>query len=132
MDAIDLRPIGLRDAQLVVDGDDYTAGINEVSFDPSVEWDFVPTFAGAFAPRMVGVAWTVTLGMAQDFETAESLTLWLVANAGQRRTVTFAPRDGAATVTADVLVMPGRLGGPSAELLTSSVQLPLFGQPVIG
>ena len=132
METIPLRAVALRDAVLTVADDAYTAGVNEVTFVPEPEWEWDQPLHGDPEPAIVGVRWSVVLGYAQDFSTPKALAIYLVENAAQRRTLTFTPRAGGRPVTADVLIIPGHLGGPSGELLAATAEMPVYGRPVVG
>lgn len=132
MSTIGLQVVSLREAVLTIAADDYTAAVNEVTLVPEVLFTWSQSLGQRTAtPVPVGVRWTLTIGYAQDFTTADALAIYLVEHAAQRKTITFTPVSGGRTITADVMVIPGQLGGPSGEILTATAVLPLFGEPVI-
>lgn len=132
MTAVGLQPITLRRAVLTIAEDDYTASVNEVTFAPEVEVEWVPTFqSGSYLPIYTGIRWFAVVGYAQDFTTPGSLTRYLFEHAAQTRTLVFTPVEGGSSVTADAMIVPGRMGGPTAELLTATVILPLFDEPLM-
>lgn len=132
MSTIGLQVVSLRQAVLTVAADDYTAAVNEVTLVPEVLFDWAWAF-GRRNPTPVagGIRWTATIGYAQDFTTPDALAIYLVEHAAQRKTITFTPVTGGRTITADVMVIPGQLGGPSGEILTATTVLPLYGEPVL-
>jgi hypothetical protein len=131
---VDLTPITLRAATLQVGADDFTAAVDQVTFvpDPTFEWLTPPMRTGVAAPVFKGVSWTCVLGHAQDL-TPGSLTRYLLAHVGERRTVLFTPQPGSGqpVVTADVLVMPGQVGGDTEGPLTAEATLPVVGAPEV-
>lgn len=134
MTVVGLAPISLKDAVLTVDGDDFTASVSEVSFVPEVDYEWLPLgFGGVQAPVPSGTRWVVMVSYAQDFDTTDGFTRYLYANAGQVRSLTFTPKDGATSaVSGDVLIVPGKLGGSATDAtLTAQVVLPLHGSPVL-
>lgn len=128
MTVVGLTPISLKSATLTIADDDFTAAVNEVAFTPEARWEQRQSFSGSFTPFWTATSWTVVIGYAQDTGEA-SLAGYLVAHMGARRSVVFTPRLGGPSWAADVLIFPGRLGGPTAELLTSTTVLPLDGEP---
>lgn len=130
MTTVGLAPISLREATLTVEADDYTAQVNEVTFVPEVEWMWHRTHL-ADIPIFLRVRWTVVIGYAQDLTTPGALSLYLFTNAAAVKTLTFTPLAGGPTITAEAMIVPGRIGGPSGQILTETVVLPLFDEPVI-
>lgn len=133
MTVVGLQPISLRDAVLTIDVDDFTAAVAEVTFVPEVDYEWLPVgFGGHQVPAPSGVRWVVMVGYAQDVDTPGGLTLYLLANAGQVRSMVFEPRAGGTSLSADVLIVQGRLGGTAGEgPLTAQVTLPLVGSPTV-
>ncbi|MGV8965340.1 MAG: hypothetical protein ACOH2F_03590 [Cellulomonas sp.] len=134
MAVVGLQPISLRNATLTVAEDDYTQSIDQVTFAPEVDYEWTRGYDdSAYYPYYTGIRWTVALGYAQDLLTPGSLSLYLLEHAAQTRTITFTPVPGSGqrTITADVLIIPGQLGGVPGQILTGSVALPLFGDPLL-
>lgn len=134
MAVVGLQPISLRDAVLTIAADDFTAAVGEVSFVPEVDYEWLPVgFGGYQVPAPSGTRWVAMIGYAQDVDTPGGLTRYLLGNAGQVRAVVFTPRAaGAAQVSADVLIIPGKVGGTAGDgPLVAQVTLPVLGDPVM-
>lgn len=132
MATIGLSPVSLRNALLTVAEDDYTAAIGEVTFTPEVDYGWHQSFDGRTStPYMTGVRWVCMLTYVQDFTTPDALSIYLVENAAQVKTVTFTPTMGGRSVTGQAMIVPGQLGGVAGGVLTANVTLPLYGSPVI-
>ena len=131
MATVGLQPITLRDATLTVGEDDFTAAVEKVLITPEARWTWAERLRGPDFPVREGVRWTCTLGFAQDL-TPGSLTRYLLEHVGQTRTVLFTPQAGGESVLAQVMVMPGRVGGDPYGTLTSEAVLPMFGAPETG
>ncbi|WP_324651001.1 hypothetical protein [Georgenia sp. H159] len=134
MSVVGLQPITLKDATLTVAEDDYSQAISQVIFTPQVRWSWVDELCQSPTPMFEGVAWTVTIGFAQDLTTPDSLTLYLLEHAAQTRTITFVPNknDGTRAVQAEVMVLPAQIGGVPNQHLTAIVTLPCFEEPIVG
>lgn len=139
MAQIVVKPFILRDCILAIkDGatavGEYEQHVSRVQFDPNTPisvWKGL-TPAAVFQD-VAATEWTVTLDYAQDFETANSLAQYLMANPGKQVTAEFTPKKGtgAKKVTAAITLVPGGIGGGVGEFATSSVTLPVSGQPAI-
>lgn len=128
---VPLAAIRLHDARLLVDVDDYTLAVGQVTFTPDATWDTDRRYDGGHRPSLTAVAWVVDLEHAQDVTTTDSLTRYLLAYAGQAREVRFEPVNGGRGVTATVVLIPSPIGGAPGEVLASAVSLPVVGAPVI-
>lgn len=137
MAAIGLAPITLTDATLLIGADDYAVAVDRVEFVPQVDYGFLDPpmgSAGAGDPIVRSSRWTCQVGYAQDLLTTDSMTRYLLGHIGERRAVVFMPHPGSGQplVGADVLIIPGRIGGAADDgTLTAVTELPLFGSPVI-
>jgi hypothetical protein len=129
---IGLQPITLKNATFMVAEDDFTAAITQAVFVPQVIWSWADALCGGSVPLYERVRWVCQVGYVQDFETAGSLSRYLIEHAAQTRTVVFAPVAGGPAVQADVMIVPGPLGGVPNQHLTGSVTMPLFDEPSLG
>lgn len=123
------RPYALKAARFNIDADEFTAAVSQVQFDPSVprsEWRGI----GGTTLVNQGVAtWTATIGFAQDLDPA-GLLRYLHENEGQTVPVEFIPLEAGPTITAEVVLAPGSIGGSAGpDTTTSSVQLGCVGKP---
>lgn len=131
MAQINVQPLYLKDVILTVDGDTYEKHVSGVTITPSVA---TATFKGleptATYSQASTATWTVDLTYVQDWETADSLSAYLFNNAGSEITMSFKPESGTGgTFSATVIVVPGSVGGAVDAYATSTVSLPVQGQP---
>lgn len=130
-----LQPIVLRDALFTVADDDFSAAVMGVAFVPQVDWEWAGGTDTTTAFPMYGVTkWTVTIGYAQDLRPG-SLTRYLFEQAAATRTIVFTPQPGLSgpAISAEAMIVPGPIGGTVQDgVLTATVTLPLFDEPVVG
>lgn len=124
MPAIAVQPIVLNDVLLRAGTNDYEAHVAQVTFTPTapvVRWrGMTPTSNHVFG----GVAdWTVTIDCAQDYETAESLSLHLLDNEMSKEAWTFEPKKGGSSFASTVVIAPGGIGGAVDEVAASSITM---------
>ncbi|MGW5239495.1 hypothetical protein ACWEOW_11230 [Monashia sp. NPDC004114] len=127
-------PFSLASALLNVATDNYEKGVSNVLFTPSysqLTWQGLTpdaVYTDASNPT-----WTLQFDYAQDWTTANSLSQYLLTNAGTQKVVVFKP-NGATTgkpiFTATVLIVAGPIGGAANTLLTGTVTMQVIGQPV--
>jgi hypothetical protein len=130
MAQIAVQPIYLKDVVLSVAGSDFEKHVSSVTFTPSVSsatWkglnpDAVYTNVGAST-------WMVDLAYAQDWDTTGSLSAYLFANEGAEVTLNFEPVAGGSSWAADVIIVPGAVGGAVDSYAVATVSLPVQGRP---
>ena len=125
-----MQPYVLKDSTLTIAADDYTAAISQAIFVPQAAWGWAPSLCGTGTPYLIEVRWSCTLSYLQDL-TDGSLTLYLLTHVGETKTVVFTPVAGGKTITADVMISPGQLGGVTSQLTTATVTMPLFDEPAV-
>lgn len=134
MAAIAVAPFVLKDVILTIGADSYEAHVSTVRFDPNmsvVTWQGLTpsaSFTDTTAPT-----WTTTWAFAQDWETPDSLSEYLLENAGTKKTVVFKPKGtttGKPVFTAEVMIAPGPIGGDVNTVQTGSVTMGVVGTPV--
>lgn len=113
-------------------GDNYEKHVSNVTLTPSssvVTWKGAA--AGAVYTDVTEATWTLTLEYAQDWETTNSLSQYLLANEGSVITgLQFSPLGSGAKFTVDVVVTPGAIGGAIDAVGTAQVTLGVQGKPV--
>lgn len=140
MAKIAVKPFVLRDCTLNIkdgatDVGDFEAHVSKVEFTPNTS---VQTFKGltpsAVYQDVAAPEWTAGIDYAQDWDTANSFSQYALANVGKKVTMKFTPKvgTGAKSITATVTLLPGGIGGTAGAFATSSVSLPVDGQPVLG
>ena len=130
MAQIAVQPIYLKDCVLSVAGSDFEKAVSSVSFTPSVA---TATFKGleptAVFTNVGSSTWMVDIAYAQDWETTGSLSAYLFANEGAEVTLTFEPVNGGSSWSADVIIVPGAVGGAVDSYAVATVSLPVQGRP---
>jgi len=130
MAQIAVQPIYLKDCVLSVAGSDFEKAVSSVSFTPSVT---TATFKGleptAVFTNVGSSTWMVDIAYAQDWETTGSLSAYLFANEGAEVTLTFEPVNGGSSWSADVIIVPGAVGGAVDSYAVATVSLPVQGRP---
>jgi hypothetical protein len=135
MATITVAPIVLNDVILVVGTDNYEAHVSKVQFNPSsdvITWKSLTP--GGTWNFNTAADWTVDLEFAQDFATVNSLSLYLMANEGQSKSIVFKPKKPTTTGptwTATVIITPGAIGGDVNTVAVATVTLGVQGKPVL-
>jgi len=130
MTVIGVSPFVLKDVTLKIDSDNYEAHVSQVEFQPStsqVTWKgLTPTavFTDSGAPT-----WVCVLAYAQDWETTNSLSEYLMDHANEKVTAIFEPINGGTSFTADVIISPGNIGGTVDGVAVGTVTLGVDGAP---
>lgn len=121
-----VNPFVLKDALFQVDVDNYEAHVSQVQFDPATS---IQTWGGLTPTSthsdVSTATWTATIALAQDWETAESLSQYLHDNEGETKTVVFKPRSGSGpSFTATITIVPGTIGGTGGVYATATITVP--------
>lgn len=123
MVSVAVKPFILRDVDLVIGVDNYEAHVSEVTFTPTAAQVNWTGLAGNTVAATATATWVVTLGYAQDWDTANSLSQYLHANEGTTVAIQFTPGDGEGSFDANVALSPGSIGGVAGVFATSTVSL---------
>jgi len=130
MATIALAPLVLKDVLLTVGTDNYEKAVDSVTFTPAsstVPWTGLD---GTTYTDQTTATWTATLNYMQDWDTADSLSAYLMDNEGTSVALTFKPRSASGpTFTATAIITPGAIGGQVNANATTSVTLGLTGAP---
>lgn len=139
MTAIAVAPFVFKDALLQIAADNYEKHLSQAELRPDTKtetltWTAITPavkFSEAGTPT---TTWKLVLSYAQDWETPNSLSEYLRANAGQVKSITLQPRAGAGqkTYTVDVTIAPGPIGGTANNVAVGTVTLECDGEPVPG
>ena len=131
MAQIAVDPILLKDVLLSLGTDSYEKHVSAVEFVPTaqiVNWKGLnPTSKFSFP---TDATWVCNLTYAQDWETLNSLSRYLLENAGEEVAATFEPVNGGAGFTATLIIVPGAIGGPVDSVAVATVSLGVKGTPV--
>lgn len=134
MAAVATVPLFMNNATLKIDtaGDNYESAISSVKFTPSSSVQtFTAISPGAVYTEAAPTTWTLDLEFVQDWDTADSLANYLLANKGVSKPCVFEPIDGGASVAATIILAPGAIGGAAGAFGTSTVSMGVLGDPVV-
>lgn len=135
--AVNVAPFTMKDISLVFGPSagtqyEFKTAASSATFTPSFS---TVTWTGLGSNQYTDVTtptWVLDLEYAQDWDTANSLSKYLLDNAGATVDCTFKPKSASAkTVTAKVIINPGPIGGGVNAVATGSVQLGVVGTPTI-
>lgn len=122
-------PYSLKNATMTIAVDDFTAALSQVEFVPSVSSSTWRGIGGNVIKDQTIAEWTANLGFAQDLAAA-GLLRYLHDNEGTQVTAVFTPKAGGPTVTADLILSPGAIGGSAdGNLATATASLGVVGKP---
>lgn len=134
-----VQPFVLKDIVLNVEADDYARHVSTARLEPSttaerITWHGLSPDADFSEGGTPETTWTLNLTYAQDWNTDDSLSQYLLDNAGQTKTVVLQPRAGSGqkTFTVEVVIAPGPVGGDYNTVQTGTVSLVVNGQPIPG
>lgn len=134
-----VKPYVLRDCTLNIkdgatDVGDFELHVSKVEIVPTTS---VQVFKGlspaAVYQDVAAPEWVANTDYAQDWETVNSWSQYLMANVGKKVTMKFTPKKGTGmkAVTVTVTLLPGTIGGTVGAFATGSVSLPVDGQPTL-
>lgn len=125
MAAITPTPLFIKDALVKFGADSFEAAVRDVKFTPSSSVVSTRGMTPSAVYQNIDVAtWTLDMTFLQDWSVNNSLGRYLYANEGQTVALTFEPITGGATITANVVITPGAIGGAVGAYAESSVTLP--------
>lgn len=135
MTVIDVKPIVLKDASLKVAADNYENHVSSIVLTPNSStqtWRGIGK--GASFTDVSQPTWTAAVEYAQDWETDDSLARYLFEHQGETVTAIFQPKKGTGlpTVTVDLVITPGPIGGAVDTWMSGSVTLGVSGEPDLG
>ena len=133
MAAIAVAPLYMKDVTLTIGTDTYEKHVSGVTITPSAS---SATWKGlnpaATFTDVSSTTWTLDLTYVQDWDTTNSLSKYLLANAGSTKTIVFKPKSAnTPTVTVSAIITPGAIGGQIDSYAESTVSLPVSGQPTL-
>lgn len=130
MAQITIEPFVMRNVDLTIGTDEYkshVATVRLVPTTPTVSWGGLDGTSGRTFPGVT--TWVAEIGYAQDFATANSLARYLHEHEGETVPFVFKPVSGDPGASADVVIVPGAIGGDINTVATSTVTLPVDGKP---
>jgi hypothetical protein len=117
-------------AALTIEEDDYTSALNSAALNPTTPTAQFRDIGGGVKNVAGRPAWVLDLGAAQDWGPDSSLVHYLRINHGLVKTAKLTPVDGGRGVSFSFVCISTSVLGASAGVASSTVQLPVNGQPV--
>jgi hypothetical protein len=128
---INPAPIVLKDVTVTIGADTFEKQVSAVTLTPtaaSSTWQGMAP--GASYSDVALATWTAAITLAQDHETAGSLSDYLFANEGTKVTMIFKPRSTSGpSYQVTVSLTPGAIGGAVNAWAEATVTLPCDGKP---
>jgi len=110
-------PIYMDLATLKIDADNYESAISAATFTPNSS----VVFTGINGRKISRSKWQLAVEHAQDWETATSLSNYLLEHEGESKEVVLVPASGGPSFTATIAIAAGTIGGTADTLASSSV-----------
>lgn len=125
MAQIAVAPLVLKDVTLTLGTDTYEKHVDSVAFTPSASTLTWTGLDGTTHSDVGQATWVSDLSYAQDWDTANSLSQYLLANEGDTVAATLKPRSGSGpSFTSTLTITPGAIGGGVGAYATAKVSLP--------
>lgn len=125
-----LTGLSLKDVTLDIDGTDYKYHASAVTFTPASTTISWTGLGNNTITDVTTATWTLALTYVQDWS-ATGLSTYLYNSEGESVPVTFIPRAGGPSFTAEVVITPGAIGGTVNTFVESTVTLGVNGKPVL-
>lgn len=108
--------------------DEYTAAVADAKFSPTTPTSAFTDVTGKTSNYSGLAGWVMLIDHAQDWETAASLSHYLIENEGEEITGTIKTPGGSWSAT--VVAVAGEIGGAGNTIKTATVTLPCKTKPV--
>ncbi|QOC24397.1 hypothetical protein IC744_14020 [Microbacterium hominis] len=116
---------------ITIGTDSYKSAILSATLTPTTPTEVLRDIGGGITTVAGTPEWALGLNLAQDLKTANSLSQYLIANAGTKKTIVYTPQTGGKGFTVTALILPAAVGGAGGAAAKSDVTLPCDGQPTI-
>ena len=116
---------------LLIGTDGYKAAVTSAELVPTTPTEVLRDIGGGVTVISGPPEWALNLNFAQDLKTTNSLSQYLIANQGTKKTIVYTPLATGKAFTVTALIIAGAVGGPANAIAKSSVKLPVDGQPTI-
>ncbi|WP_294947755.1 hypothetical protein [uncultured Microbacterium sp.] len=116
---------------LLIGTDGYKAAVTGAVLTPTTPTEVIRDIGGGITTVSGTPEWALGLNFMQDLKTLNSLSQYLIANQGQKKTVVYTPQTGGKGFTISALMLAAAVGGPANAAAKSDITLPCDGQPVI-
>lgn len=123
-------PLYLTESVITLGETDYAAEVSSATFSPTyttATWKGLK--AGSTFTKSGKGTWVLNLSFAQDYESAQSLALYLFDHEGEEITYTVQPIDGGAGFSGTLIAQAGDIGGTVDQFAEATVALPVTGKP---
>lgn len=125
-----MQPIKMKDAVVSIAGTDYGAEASSVILTPTTPtstWKGLKP--GAVYSSAGTPSWQLDMTIGVDWDETSSLARYLFEHVGEAVALQFRPKTGGAGLSAEVIAIPGAIGGAVDTDAEANVSLPLNGQP---
>lgn len=131
MTLLTVQPFTMKDCLMTIAVDDYARHLSAIQFVPTVKQPEDITWHGLTpdaeftdtAPADP-TSWALTISYAQDWETTDSLSEYLLTNAGLEKVAIFEPKRGVGKrFTATITIAPGPVGGDYKQVAVGTVTM---------
>ncbi|MDY0827544.1 hypothetical protein SK224_00220 [Microbacterium sp. BG28] len=116
---------------ITIGTDGYKAAIESAVLTPTTATTVIRDVGGGITAVADDPVWGLALGLVQDLKTTNSLSQYLIANAGTKKAIVYTPATGGKGFTITALILAAAIGGAGGQVAKSTITLPCDGQPVI-
>lgn len=116
---------------ITIGTDGYKAAIESAVLTPTTPIERFRDIGGGSQMVAGTPEWELTISLAQDLKTTNSLSQYLITNAGTKKTIVFTPQATGKTFTLTALIVAAPVGGAGGSIAKASVTLGVDGQPTI-
>lgn len=116
---------------LLIATDGYKAAVTSAELVPTTPTEVLRDIGGGVTVISGAPEWTLNLNFAQDLKTTNSLSQYLIANQGTKKTIVYTPQTGGKGFTITALILAAKVGGAGGSVAKADITLPCDGQPVI-
>lgn len=116
---------------LLIGTDGYKAAVTSAELVPTTPTEVLRDIGGGVTVISGLPEWALNLNFAQDLKTTNSLSQYLIANQGTKKTIVYTPQVGGKGFTITALILAAKVGGAGGSAAKSDITIPCDGQPVI-
>jgi hypothetical protein len=117
-------PIFLKDCVLSLGGTEFQAEVSSAAFTPSTTSAVWKGLTPTSRHTATATDWNLDLSVGQDYDTAASLSRYLLEHAGETVEGQLTPKDGGQGYSANVAIAPVAIGGPVETFAEGTVSMP--------
>lgn len=116
---------------ILIGSDGYKAAVTSAELVPKTPTEVIRDIGGGITVVSGAPEWALGLNFMQDLKTASSLSQFLIANQGTKKTIVYTPQTGGKGFTITALMIAAKVGGAANAAAKADITLPCDGQPVI-